>query len=204
MRTLIFKDREDWLNGRRGRITGSKDIVPKRGDGKKIGFYELVAERLGIPADDESAMDRGARLECEALDRYEEKTGRKLVRDLVIWTRDENESIAVSPDAFEAPKTGKRVKLAVESKCLSSARHIEAWHTKQIPKEYQRQKLQYFAVNTDLKQLDFAFYDPRLLAKPFFIISVKREDVQVEVDEYLECQRRTLEEVDQIVNDLTF
>lgn len=204
MKTLKFETKEEWLLARRGRITGSrlKDIVVKRGTGYKIGFYELIAEKLGIPADDESAMDRGTRLECEALDMYEQMTGEKLDRSLVIWTRDDNENIAVSPDGFVANK--KKITKAAEAKCLSSARHIEAWLTKQIPDEYEFQKLQYFITNEDLETLVFAFYDPRLLAKPFFMITVHREDIQEEVDQYLGYQKKTLEEVNKIVNDLTF
>ena len=51
MRTLTFETKEAWAEARRGKITGTrlKDIIVKRGTGKKIGFYELIAERLGIP-----------------------------------------------------------------------------------------------------------------------------------------------------------
>lgn len=199
MKTLKFENREDWLNARRGKITGSrlKDIIVKRGTGYKIGFYELIAEKLGIPADDESAMDRGTRLESEAMERFTKETGKKVDTSLVLWAREDNENIAISPDGF-----GKD--FAVEAKCLSSARHIEAWLTKEIPSEYEYQKLQYFIVNDKLKKLYFAFYDPRLLYKPFFTIEVNRKDVEEEVEEYLEYQRKTLEEVNRIVNELTF
>lgn len=200
MKTQKFETREEWLAARRGKITGSrlKDIIVKRGTGKKLGFYELIAERLGIPADDESSMDRGNRLEPEAMEVFVKETKKKVDTSLVIWMRDDNDNIAISPDGF----IGKTE--AVEVKCLSSARHIEALLTKEIPDEYEFQKLQYFIVNEKLKVLHFAFYDPRLLAKPFFTIEVKREDVQAEVDEYLDYQKRTLEEVDAIVNELTF
>jgi len=203
MKQTKYDSREEWFAGRRAKITGSrlKDIVVKRGTGKKIGFYELIAERLGIPADDESAMDRGTRLESEALDVFEKETGKKVDRSLIIWTRDDNDCIAISPDGFIA---GKKIKEAVETKCLSSARHIEAWLTKKIPDEYEYQKLQYFIVNDDLKTLHFTFYDPRLIAKPFFIIEVSRADVQKEIDEYLAYQKHILLEVDAIVNELTF
>ncbi len=199
MKTFKFETREEWLMARRGKITGSrlKDIVVKRGTGYKIGFYELIAEKLGIPADDESAMDRGTRLESEAVEQFTKETGKKVDTSLVMWTREENENIAISPDGF-----GKD--FAVEAKCLSSARHIEAWLTKKIPDEYEYQKLQYFIVNDKLKKLYFLFYDPRLLYKPFFTIEVKREDVEEEVQEYLEYQKNILERVDEIVNDLTF
>jgi predicted phage-related endonuclease len=200
MKTLKFDNREDWLVSRRGRITGSrlKDIVVKRGTGRKVGFYELIAERLGIAGDDENAMERGTRLEPEAMAKYAEATSQELDTSLVIWSREDNESIAISPDGFIGETK------AVECKCLSSARHIEAYLTQQIPDEYECQKLQYFIVNDKLEELDWVFYDPRLLAKPFFVITVKRADVQEKVTEYLEYQKNTIAEVNEIVNSLTF
>ena len=165
---------------------------------KKLGYYDLIAERLGISADDESERDRGLRLEPEALAIFEKEKGIKLDKGLVIWERDDNPNIAISPDGF------KGVKIAVEAKCLSSGRHIQALLTKKIPDDYHYQKLQYFIVNDKLQTLYFAFYDPRLVAKPFFTIAVKRKDVQTEVDEFLLYERMMLEEVEQVVNHPTF
>lgn len=204
MKTLTFQNKEEWLQARRGKITGSrlKDIIVKRGSGKKIGFYELIAERLGIPADDESAMDRGIRLEDEAIEKYAEETKQKVNTDLVIWTRDDDESIAISPDGYI--ETKGKVKKAVECKCLGSARHIEAYLTQSIPKEYEEQKLQYFIVNDDLEELDFVFYDPRLITINYFVINIKREDIEKEIENALNYQVETLREVNEIVNKLTF
>jgi len=200
MQTLKFTDKEEWLNSRIGKITGSrlKDIVTKRGAGKKIGFYELIAERLGIPAGSENPMDRGTRLESEAVEAFEKETNKKVDAGLYIWVRDDNENIAISPDGV----IGKTE--ALECKCLSSARHIEAFLTQQVPSEYEFQKLQYFIVNDKLKTLYFAFYDPRLLAKPFFYLTIQRKDLEEEIKQYLEYQKQTLKEVDEIVNQLTF
>lgn len=199
MKTLSFENREDWMRARVGKITGSrlKDLVVKRGTGKKLGYYELIAERLGLPADEENAMERGSRLESEAIDMFEKQTGKTVDKSLVIWTRDDNESIAISPDGFIGATE------AIEAKCLSSARHIEALLTQEIPDEYELQILQYFIVNDALEKLYMVFYDPRLLAKPFFFLEVKREDVQTEVDSILEYQRTTLAEIDNIVLELS-
>ena len=165
---------------------------------KKLGYYDLIAERLGISADDESERDRGQRLEPEALARFEKEKGIKLDTGNVIWVREDNENIGISPDGF------KGVRIAVEAKCLSSGRHIQALLTQKIPDYYHYQKLQYFIVNDKLQTLYFAFYDPRLVAKPFFTIEVKRKDVQKEVDEFLLYERMMLEDIDQVVNQLTF
>lgn len=199
-----FEDRDQWLAARLCRITGSrlKDIVVKRGTGKKIGFYELIAERIGLPADGENPMDRGTRLESEAVERFELMTGKKVDTSLVIWTREDNPNIAVSPDAFVVPGEGKKITEAVETKCLASARHIEAVLTNEIPGEYKEQSLQYFIVNDDLQKLHFCFYDPRLKVKDFHIVEVTREQVLPEIEAMLIYQRETLNEIDMIVEKL--
>jgi predicted phage-related endonuclease len=200
MKIEVFEDRYSWLEARRGKITGSRlgDVYSPKGV-KKIGFYEVIAERLGISDDgSETPMDRGTRLEGEALDAYEKETGRRLDRSKVLWMRQDNEAIAISPDASVI---GER--LAVETKCLSSARHIEAVITGKIPKDYEYQRLQYFIVNDELEALDFVFYDPRLYAAPLKIITTTRAEVQDQITAILAYQRDTLTEIDAIVNELS-
>lgn len=200
MKTNKYESREEWLAARRGKITGSrlKDIVVKRGTGKKIGFWELVAEGIGVAPDDESAMDRGSRLEAEALERFAKESGKKLDTSLVIWTREDDESIAISPDAFIGKKE------AVETKCLSSARHIEAYFTQEVPDEYEFQVLQYFIVNDTLKTLYLVFYDPRILVKDYFVLTINRKDKEEAIAQYLQYQKDTIKEVREYINQLTF
>ena len=126
MKILHFSNETSWLDARRGRITGTrlKDLINKRGGAPKIGYYELIAERIALPASQENAMDRGHRLEVDGIERFEKETGKKVNKELVMICRDDNENIAYSPDGF----IGKTED--VEVKCLSSARHIEAWMTK--------------------------------------------------------------------------
>lgn len=214
MKTLNFRpsERDEWLAIRLGKITGSrlKDIVVKRGNGKKIGFYELIAEKLGLPPDtDENAMERGSRLEKDAIERFKTETGLDVDTSLLIWVREDNENIAISPDGVVVGKPE-----AVEAKCLSSARHIEAFLTKKIPSEYEMQALQYFIVNDDLQTLHFIFFDPRfsmftdpngsLQKLDYFEITVNRSDVQTQVDEMLTYEREVIAEVNEIVNKLSF
>ncbi len=199
MQIQTFDNEEAWLEARLGKITGTrlKDLVSKRGTAKKIGFYELIAERIAIPASGENAMDRGKRLEDYAIERFIKETGKDVSNVLVLWTRDDDENIAVSPDG-SIGRTG-----AVECKCLSSARHIEAWLTKKIPDEYEHQKLQYFIVNDELESLFWVFYDPRM-PKDFFYFEIKRTDVQAEIDEYLALEKQVLAEIAEIEKELTF
>lgn len=176
---------------------------------KKIGYYALIAERLGVPADEEIPMERGHRIEREAIDRFEKETGMKVDSSLVIWSRDDNESIAISPDGVvvdgESPDSE-----ATEVKCLSSARHVQAYITREIPEEYRPQCLQYFAVNDVLKRLNFICYDPRFSMfewqkgkLDFFVLHMDREEVIREVEDILEFQRNILNEVDREVNRIT-
>lgn len=172
---------------------------------KKLGFFKLIAERLALPPEDgENEMERGSQLECEAVERFAKLTGKKFNTNLVMWVSDKDDSIAVSPDAFEEVEDGKPIEEAVEVKCLGSARHIMAWYYKEVPDDYWWQVLQYFIVNDQLKRLNFVMYDPRIPAIELVIITVTREQLQAQVDEYLEYQRTTISEVNEIVNKLTF
>ena len=219
MKITTYENEQTWLDARRGRITGTrlKDLIVKRGTGYKLGFYEIIAERIAIPANDENVMDRGHRLEGDAVERFSTVTGKEVDSSLIMWLRDDNEAIAISPDG----QIGETE--AVEVKCLSSARHIEAWIKKYysklpdpeaIPDDYKEQALQYFIVNEKLKTLYFVFFDPRM-SKDFFYLTINRTDVwetvkdvlitvQDKVDEYLALEYERLVEIEKFENLLTF
>lgn len=202
MKIKAFENEELWMDARLGKITGTRleKITEKRGGAKKIGFYELIAERLCEKPDDEDPMKRGKRLEPEAIKLFAKKTKKKVNTDLVIWERDDNENIAISPDGSISNIE------AVEAKCLASARHIEAYITNKIPKDYKFQTLQYFIVKDTLEILHVIFYDPLNMVKKMkcFVIKVNRKDIEKEIKEYLEYQRKVLKEVNEIVLKLTF
>jgi putative phage-type endonuclease len=200
MKVKYFATKDDWLEGRKGKITGSvlKDIVVKRGSGEKVGFYQIIADRISQKTD-EDPMERGSRLEPEAIDVFSSKIGKDIDTSLVIWERDDNPSIAISPDGFMGETE------AVEVKCLSGAKHIESYLTNKIPEEYHYQVLQYFIVNEKLETLYFVLYNPEMPEKiqmHYFIIS--RKDVQDQVDTYTAYQKEKLATIDEIINTLTF
>lgn len=199
MKTLKFNDKQEWLDARIGKVTGTrlKDIITLRGSGYKKGFYELIAERVALPADGENVMDRGLRLEEEAMARFSKETGKKVDSSLIMWVSEEDENVAISPDGV----IGKTK--AIELKCLNSASHIEAWLTQKMPSEHYFQTLQYFIVNPALKTLYFAFYDPRIPAKDFFYLTIKRADVQEDVEKYKSQQLEIIKEVERITLELT-
>lgn len=226
MNIYKFNDRLWWLAAREGKITGSKlnGIVTLRGNEKKIGYYELIAERLGLPPDnDENPMVRGSRLERDAIQRFKEETGKEVDDSLLMWSRDENEAVSISPDGVVIDEKSADSE-AVEVKCLSSAKHIKAYLTQEIPDEYWFQAMQYFIVNDDLKLLHFVLYDPRFVmfvdpkekkAKlDFFVIPVTRETFLVEekkgepkvdqIQKYRKYQEDMLADIDKIVTRLSF
>lgn len=198
MKTLKFKDTDEWLEARKGRITGTrlKDLISKDGK-KKIGYYEIIAERIAIPASDENVMDRGHRLETEALELFEKRMKKKVNKDLVMMCRDDDENIAYSPDGF----IGKTED--VEVKCLNSARHIEAILTGRIPSEYFYQMIQGFVVNDSLRRRYMVFYDPRMPVD-FFCIPIERKDVEADIKYCLDLEREVLVDIARIERQLTF
>lgn len=194
-----YDTKEDWLKARAGKITGStlKDTVVLRGNEEKIGYYKLIADRLAVAADSENPMERGNRLESEAIQQFTEITGTEVCTDLVIWQRDDNPSIAISPDGYV---DAERIVEAVEVKCLNSAEHIKAKITGKIPDQYNWQKIQYFIVNNDLEMLHFVFHDPRFIPElQTFIITIYRTDVAVEIEKYLMYEINMLKRVDEMV-----
>lgn len=194
-----YLNETEWLEDRKGRITGSRlgSLFSKRDKKPLKGFYELIAERVAIPADGENVMDRGKRLEVEGIERFEAETKKVVNKDLVLWTRDDDENIAVSPDGYIGETE------AVEVKCLNSASHIEAFLTGEIPSEYEYQVLQYFIVNDSLATLYFCFFDPRM-PKDFFFHKVERVSVAEKIAEYLEIEREALLKIKEIEDKLTF
>jgi predicted phage-related endonuclease len=199
MKIQKFNNEEEWLLARRGKITGTrlKDLIVKRGTNKKIGYYELIAERISIPDDYENPMERGKMLEYEAIKTFEEQTGKEVNTDLVIWERDDNQSIAISPDGYIGETE------AVEVKCLGSAYHVKAILTNEIPSDYEEQVLQYFIVNDKLETLHFVMYDPRIPAKSYIRFEATRESLKEKIEEYLKLEEETLKEIDEIVLSLS-
>lgn len=193
---------EEWHEFRKGKISGTilGDIYSKRG-GRKIGFYEIIADKLGLEPDDENRMDRGLRLEDEAIAIFEEKTGLKVEQDGVCVS-DFSDQVINSPDGL-IKKNGKYVG-AVEIKCVSPARHLQAVIEQKIPAEFDSQVIQYFIVNDDLETLYFIFYDPRVPSIPYYMIEVKREEVADKIEFFKQYQIDTLKEINEIIEKLAF
>lgn len=203
MKILDFEQRSDeWHDYRKGKISGTmlSDLYSKRGN-RKLGFYELIADKLAIDPDGEDRMDRGIRLEDEAVELFTKKTGKK-VQQVGLCVHDDYPDIINSPDGLI--QKGNKYPEAIEIKCLNSARHLQAVIENKVPDEYEAQKIQYFIVNPDLERLYFIFYDPRVLSKPLHIIEVTREELGDLPAKYLAFQLEQINEVTAIVEELAF
>lgn len=189
MKITTFKTIEDWLEARKAKITGTKlkDIVTKRGTATKIGVYQLIADRLAVD-DNEDPMDRGHRLEEEAIDILSKNTGIEFIKDLSIISRDDNPNIAWSPDGYT-----KDLTKAAEVKCLRSAVHIQVIIENKVPYEYHEQTIQPFIVDDLLETLYVVFYDPRIVSCPFKVVEVHRSEVEGEIEFLKNYQEKTLQ-----------
>jgi len=194
-----------WLQARIGVITGSKlkGLIVKRGTAKKIGFYELLAEKICMKEDYQDPMERGHALEDEAVKLFEDKTG-YIVDQVGLCISEENPDIALSPDGLIKGERSDNFWGAVEVKCLSSAKHLKAYFEKEIPKEYEEQATQYFIVNEHLEMLYFTFYDPRVTCLPIHYLEIKREDYEDKIELYKQYQLGVLAEIKLLSNKLTF
>lgn len=194
MKIIKFESREEWLNWRLGKGTGSKlkDIVSwdgRKGEYKmeespKSGEYRLAVESLigsWAIADDvnpEKAHERGTRLEPIAISELNKRLGKKMVwhNDDIGWESDDDSRIALSPDASQGAAE------AAEAKCLSAVNHLEVIDTGEIPREYRWQTLMYFVVNKKLRKLFVVFYDDRFpKGLDFYCVQMDRKSLKAEI-----------------------
>lgn len=197
-RLNLTQNTDEWFAFRKGKIGGSKvkDIIVKRGNSKKLGFYQLIADKLGL-GDGESSREHGQELEEEARERLADLLGRE-VKPGAIWVSDFDKSIYISPDCEIS------ITEAAEIKCLSSARHIQNIVEDRVPTDHYDQVVQYFLVNEELETLHYTSYDPRVTVRPIHVVTVTREQVEADVIKYKEYLLDTLKQADEIVEKLAF
>lgn len=188
----IEQGTEAWHHIRKGKITGTtlKAIMgtPKA---RKDAVYEIIAERLtvGVDMDYENPMDRGTRLEPEAISAFEFETG-KTVERTGFCEHDENSLIAYSPDGIISDEED------VEVKCMGGKNHVKMWLTNEVPDDYFWQVVQAFVVNPKLQKRNFVGYNPDIPTHPLHIIEVKRYEVEGEIELARERQDEFLGEVE--------
>lgn len=163
-------------------------------------FYEVLADRLSEDDDlDESAMERGERLESEAVEAFEKHTG-KIVDRIGFIESEENEFMGCSPDGLI--QNEGIYNEGIEIKCLSSANHVRAWVEDMPPKDYLPQIIQMFIVNETLKTLYFVLYDPRITIHPLHVIELTRELLELEISSYKAQEIEFISSVNNKINEL--
>lgn len=194
----IQQGTEEWHQLRKGKITGTtlKAIMgtPKA---RQDALYELIAERLtvGVEMDYENPMDRGTRLEPEALAMFEFDTGKK-IETTGYCESDDNSLIGYSPDAIVS---GTADKEDVEVKCPGGKNYVKMWITNEVPEEYYWQLVQAFVVNPELETRYFVGYNPDITVHPLHIITVNKKDIEEDIKIALEKQNLFLSEVDSML-----
>lgn len=202
----------EWMSFREGKRTGTSigklfaksRITGELYDTEKplLTFYQKVAERLaeGTGDDDglESSRERGKDLENEAISEAEQKLGLNLIHGNV-WQDSDDPNHIESPDAYT-----KDLKTAVEVKCLSSARHIQAICENKPPKEYYAEYLNYFLVNDKLETLYIFLYDPRFLLEHlrWHAFKMTRNDAEGDIERMRDIDARAEELISQTVEQL--
>ncbi len=191
----VIQKSDEWHQLRKGKITGTtlKSIMgtPKA---RAEAVYEIIAERLTIGVESESEyenpMDRGNRLEPEAIAAFEFETGLK-VEITGFCENDENQSIGYSPDGLISETSD------IEVKCPQGKNYVKMWFKNEVPDEYVWQMVQAFIVNPELQKRYFVGYNPDIPTHPLHIIEVNREDLVEKIKEAEEEQNLFLKEVEE-------
>ena len=144
-------------------------------------------------------MARGHILEPEAIAAFEEKTGKKVDEDSVVWVSDYDENAYVSPDGAITDKDGK-VREACEVKCLSSAEVIKCFDEHCYPKEYEPQVLKYFMVNEDLETLHFIIFTDLIPGLELQVFDINRKDVEERLAEAKAFEKASLKRIDELAS----
>ena len=176
----------------------------------KKHFYEIVADRVARPVTPNdyedrlngepfTMMARGHILEPEAIAAFEEKTGKKVDEDSVVWVSDYDENAYVSPDGAITGKDGK-VREACEVKCLSSAEVIKCFDEHCYPKEYEPQVLKYFMVNEDLEILHFIIFTDLIPGLELQVFDINRNDVEERLAEARAFEKASLKRIDELAS----
>jgi len=188
-------------------LTAAKKVIlsaptPQK---RKLGFYEILAERLGIADEDPfleeiGAMQRGNVLEQEGLDLWAEKNKMQLVQ-VGLCVSDENPAVAFSPDSLIADKDGVFT-ASVEEKCLKPSKHLQAYFEQKMPDEYFEQTIQPFIVSDEIQKVYCVFYNPRVLDLPIFHVTINRADVLNDIQNLKAYQVEALIEMDNLIKTL--
>lgn len=210
----------EWGQERKGKVTGKK-AKGLMGRTKVEWVNLLVGENMSkMYPQEETDLARGNRLEPEAIEYFEKKTGLK-VEAVGIIARHDNPRIASSPDGIiwddkKVSGDGKQGAYAaeLEVKCLAVKSHIEAIRAKIacvvnktpewdiVPDEHRPQALEYFITNDDQDLLYFVFYSEDILDARMVIATIRRQDIHDEIERAREVIVKSIAEAAQIETEI--
>lgn len=172
MEHKIEQGTKEWDELRKGRVTGTRLKQVMSASSDKL-IYEMIAEKYetlaGYQSDDMSA---GTLKEPWAISDYEKLTG-QVVREVGFISK--GTDVGLSPDGLIGDSK------AIEVKSPGIAKHIEYIIGNKIPSEYKWQVVHYFLVIDDLMELDFISYNPNFPLKELHVVSVKREELEEDI-----------------------
>jgi len=188
----------EWFQKRKGVISGTrlKNLMgtPKAREEAK---YETIAERLTVGVNDgENPMDRGIRLEEDAISMFELEKGVSVERTGFV-ENDDNQFIGYSPDGIIKDTNDKE---DLEIKCPGGKNHVKIWLKNEIPIEYKWQMIQAFIVNPKLEKRYFASFNPDIPVHPLHIIKLTRKEAEEQIEKAKEAQEVFLQEVELILS----
>ena len=168
---------EEWLQARRGIITGTgfKQIV-SAGGGRSTSYNKYLAELieesiLGLPENryKSAYMERGNQLEPMARYAYEFATGNNVQQVGGVYL-DDTRQVMVSPDGLIPD-----LKKGLEIKCPKMSTHITYIIEGEYPLEYVMQVQANLWV-TGYETWDFVSYCPEYQKQPFYLYTVERNE----------------------------
>lgn len=195
----IEQNSPEWLERRKGKITGTTKVTEFSGKKKLKDFWVMLADRVVMPAEMvEDGRDRGHRLEDEAVELAAKQLGIDLYKKVAMCVSDDNPNLCYSPDRLAKPVDGKFL-ADFEAKCFEGPAHLEAVINGCIPDK--TQMLRPFTVNPDLQERHYVFYHDRIAIPELrlSILTIKREDYLEDIELLASRDAEALAAIDEIL-----
>lgn len=213
---------QEWLDARRGKVTGSKVKGVRRqarnSDKRYQTFWDIIAEKMSIAADGEKPMDRGHRVEPDALVAAGKMLGLEFDEEPGMWISDLDDDMGVSPDGAQPVEGDALPTYAAEVKSLSSGNHLRFIYEDRlarklegynpidsVPNEdkhyFRDQVIQYFVVNEKLEKMFFILHDDRIVVDHLvtYIIEINRADILDRIEDNTNMEFEALMQINKIV-----
>lgn len=188
---------DEWQKMREGYITGSSaKKVKGTGDAFLWQTLAIMTSKWKHKEAHGDDIDRGNKLEPEAVEVYKKETGMEVRRDIAFI---QNGRIGISPDGavYKLKFDEKNIKKLIEIKSSDVPNHIKYIATNKVGSEYIDQIIHGFVTLDDCDEIDFVSYCPMYKLKPLHIITVKRSTMIVDISTTRVQYSKFIEKLDQ-------